>query len=228
MEIGIYTFADVAPGGSHRAAPAPAGRGNGTRRPGRASTSSALGEHHRPDYAVSAPVVALAAGAARTKQHPPHQCRHRAELGRPGPRLPAVRDARSASRTGGPRSWPGRGSFIESFPLFGYDLDDYDALFAEKLDLLTEAASISETVTWQGRNRARRSTKRDALSAPRCSTRCRCGSRSAARRSRWCAPATLGLPHGARHHRRRPEAFRALFRSLPRGMVARQPHSRRT
>jgi hypothetical protein len=47
----------------------------------------------------------------------------------------------------------GRGSFIESFPLFGYDLDDYDALFAEKLDLLL-ALRESERVTWSGRLRA--------------------------------------------------------------------------
>ena len=46
----------------------------------------------------------------------------------------------------------GRGSFIESFPLFGYDLDDYDALFAEKLDLLL-ALSDSEKVTWSGEHR---------------------------------------------------------------------------
>ena len=47
----------------------------------------------------------------------------------------------------------GRGSFTESFPLFGYDLDDYDELFAEKLQLLLEIRS-SERVTWQGRHRA--------------------------------------------------------------------------
>ena len=47
----------------------------------------------------------------------------------------------------------GRGSFIESFPLFGYDLDDYDALFAEKLDLLLELRE-REQVTWSGRLRA--------------------------------------------------------------------------
>ena len=44
----------------------------------------------------------------------------------------------------------GRGSFIESFPLFGYDLDDYDELFAEKLDLLLEVRA-AERVTWRGR-----------------------------------------------------------------------------
>src|SRR6202043_1280914 len=47
----------------------------------------------------------------------------------------------------------GRGSFIESFPLFGYDLNDYDELFAEKLDLLLKIRA-SERVTWSGRHRA--------------------------------------------------------------------------
>ena len=46
----------------------------------------------------------------------------------------------------------GRGSFVESFPLFGYDLADYDALFAEKLDLLL-AVRANERVTWSGRHR---------------------------------------------------------------------------
>src|SRR5205823_14016732 len=49
--------------------------------------------------------------------------------------------------------WAGRGSFIESFPLFGYDLDDYDELFAEKLDLLLRIRE-STYVTWSGRHRA--------------------------------------------------------------------------
>ena len=49
--------------------------------------------------------------------------------------------------------WAGRGSFTESFPLFGYDLEDYDELFAEKLELLLEIRA-SERVTWSGRHRA--------------------------------------------------------------------------
>ena len=81
----------------------------------------------------------------------------------------------------------GRGSFIESFPLFGYDLDDYDELFAEKLELLL-AIRESERVTWSGRHRARARTTRSS-GRGRCRIRCRCGSRSAARRSRWSAPA---------------------------------------
>lgn len=150
MEIGLYTFADVAPGGSH---------------PQRLRELVAemeladqvgldvfgLGEHHRPDYAVSSPAVALAAGAARTKtirltsavtvlssDDPVRVFQQYATL-----------DGISGGRA---EIMAGRGSFIESFPLFGYDLADYDALFAEKLDLLLKLRDM-ETVSWQGQLR---------------------------------------------------------------------------
>ena len=112
-----------------------------------------VGEHHRPDFAVSAPAVVLAAAAERTVADPADQRRQRAVA--PTTRCGSSRSSRrsTCSRAGGPRSWPGAGSFIESFPLFGYDLDDYDALFAEKLDLLL-ALRESERVTWSGRLRA--------------------------------------------------------------------------
>jgi len=108
----------------------------------------ALGEHHRPDYAVSAPAVALAFAAARTKtirlssavtvlssDDPVRVYQQYATL-----------DLLSCGRA---EIMAGRGSFIESFPLFGYDLDDYDELFAEKLELLL-AIRASERVTWEG------------------------------------------------------------------------------
>lgn len=111
-----------------------------------------LGEHHRPDYAASAPVVALAAAAERTKRikltsavtvlssdDPVRVFQQFATL-----------DLLSGGRA---EIMAGRGSFIESFPLFGYDLSDYDELFAEKLDLLL-ALRESERVTWSGNHRA--------------------------------------------------------------------------
>src|SRR5271157_824 len=111
-----------------------------------------LGEHHRPDYAVSAPAVALAAGAARTKRirltsavtvlSSDDPVRVYEEF--------ATLDCLSGGRA---EIMAGRGSFIESFPLFGYDLDDYDALFAEKLDLLLAIRANPHPV-WRGEHRA--------------------------------------------------------------------------
>jgi len=110
-----------------------------------------VGEHHRPDFASSSPVVVLAAAAGRTK---------RIRL------TPAVvilssddpvrvfQDYATLDLVSNGRAelLVGRGSFIESFPLFGYSLSDYDALFSEKLDLLL-AIRASEQVTWSGRFR---------------------------------------------------------------------------
>jgi probable LLM family oxidoreductase len=112
----------------------------------------AIGEHHRPDFAASAPAVVLAAIAARTR---------RIRLSSAVTVLSSddpVRVFQSFSTLdllshGRAEIMAGRGSFIESFPLFGYDLDDYDELFAEKLDLLL-AIREQEHVTWSGRHRA--------------------------------------------------------------------------
>src|SRR5580704_1190075 len=111
-----------------------------------------LGEHHRPDYAVSAPAVVLAAGAARTKR-----IRFTSAVTVLSSDDPvrvyqqfATLDLLSGGRA---EIMAGRGSFIESFPLFGLNLDDYDALFAEKLDLLLQIRA-KPVVTWQGRHRA--------------------------------------------------------------------------
>jgi probable LLM family oxidoreductase len=110
-----------------------------------------VGEHHRPDFAVSAPAVVLAAAAARTKN---------IRLGSAVTVLSsddpvrvyqdfATLDLLSRGRA---EIWAGRGSFVESFPLFGQDLEDYDDLFAEKLGLLLEVRK-QEKVTWSGRHR---------------------------------------------------------------------------
>jgi probable LLM family oxidoreductase len=112
----------------------------------------AIGEHHRPDFLISSPAVALAAIAARTErirlssavtvlssEDPVRVFQQFAEL-----------DLISGGRA---EIMAGRGSFVESFPLFGYDLDDYDALYGEKLELLLKIRE-SEHVTWAGRLRA--------------------------------------------------------------------------
>jgi probable LLM family oxidoreductase len=111
-----------------------------------------LGEHHRPDYAVSAPAVVLGAAAARTSRI--RLTSTVTVLSSDDPvrvfQQYATLDLLSRGRA---EVMAGRGSFIESFPLFGYDLDDYDELFAEKLDLLLRLRD-SVRVTWTGRHRA--------------------------------------------------------------------------
>ncbi len=112
----------------------------------------ALGEHHRPDFMVSAPEVILAAGAAVTS---------RIRLSSAVTVLSSADPVRvyqnfaSLDLVSGGRAeiMAGRGSFIESFPLFGYDLQDYDELFTEKLDLLLRI-NQQEKVTWKGKFRA--------------------------------------------------------------------------
>src|SRR3954449_8053739 len=110
-----------------------------------------LGEHHRPDYAISAPSVVLAAAAVRTTQIRLTSAVTVLSSEDPvrGFQQFATVDLLSGGRA---EIMAGRGSFIESFPLFGYDLDDYDDLFASKLDLLLRIRE-SERVTWSGRLR---------------------------------------------------------------------------
>ena len=110
-----------------------------------------VGEHHRPDFAVSAPEVVLAAIAGRSR---------RIRLGSAVTVLSSDDPIRvfqrfstlNAAANGRAEVTLGRGSFIESFPLFGYDLSQYEELFEEKLDLFA-ALLRSDTVTWQGRTR---------------------------------------------------------------------------
>jgi alkanesulfonate monooxygenase SsuD/methylene tetrahydromethanopterin reductase-like flavin-dependent oxidoreductase (luciferase family) len=136
MEIGVYTFADV------RGGRTPQERFAQLLEEADLADQVGLdvfgvGEHHRPDYAISAPAVALAAIAARTSRirltsavtvlssdDPVRVLQQFAEV-----------DLISGGRA---EIMLGRGSFIESFPLFGYDLADYDRLFAEKLARLVE------------------------------------------------------------------------------------------
>src|SRR3990170_8615252 len=111
----------------------------------------AVGEHHRPDYAVSAPAVVLAAGAARTKRI--RLSSAVTVLSSDDP-VRVFQQFATLDLVSGGRAeiMVGRGSFIESFPLFGYDLRDYDSLFEEKLELLLKLRE-SERITWSGRHR---------------------------------------------------------------------------
>jgi probable LLM family oxidoreductase len=111
----------------------------------------AIGEHHRIDYLASAPAVILAAAASRTRSI--RLSSAVTVLSSDDPvrvfQSFATLDLISAGRA---EIMAGRGSFIESFPLFGYSLNDYDALFSEKLDLLLKLRD-SERVSWAGRFR---------------------------------------------------------------------------
>jgi probable LLM family oxidoreductase len=112
----------------------------------------AVGEHHRPDYLVSSPAVALAAIAARTKRI--RLSSAVSVLSSDDPVRVFQQFAHVDLISGGRAEiMAGRGSFIESFPLFGYDLEDYDELFAEKLELLLRIRE-STHVTWSGQHRA--------------------------------------------------------------------------
>ncbi len=111
-----------------------------------------IGEHHRKEFLDSAPAVILAAAAARTKRI--RLTSAVAVLSAADPvrvfQSFATLDLISGGRA---EMVVGRGSFIEAFPLFGLDLDDYDSLFAEKLDLLLKIRE-NEHVHWSGRHRA--------------------------------------------------------------------------
>jgi probable LLM family oxidoreductase len=157
MELGLYTFADVDPN-------ATIGKGaEGARRIKDLIEEIeladqvgldffGLGEHHREDYAVSSPATVLAAAAVKTKNIKLSSAV--TVLSSDDPvrvyQQFATLDLISNGRA---EIMAGRGSFIESYPLFGYDLDDYDTLFAEKLDLLM-ALNEGEHVTWSGTKRA--------------------------------------------------------------------------
>ena len=151
MELGLATFADLASGVSPRK------RMQELMEEIRLADQLGLdvfgvGEHHRPDFLVSAPAVVLGAAAVVTErirlssavtvlssEDPVRVFQEFAEV-----------DLLSNGRA---EIMAGRGSFIESFPLFGYDLDDYDELYAEKLELLLKLREETK-VTWSGRHRA--------------------------------------------------------------------------
>src|SRR3954451_20191455 len=136
MELGLATFADLSSGVS------PEQRMRDLLEEAELADQLgldvfAVGEHHRPDFAVSSPAVALAAIAARTENI--RLSSAVTVLSSDDPVRVFQQFAHVDLISGGRAEiMAGRGSFIESFPLFGYDLDDYDDLFAEKLQLLLE------------------------------------------------------------------------------------------
>jgi probable LLM family oxidoreductase len=112
-----------------------------------------VGEHHRPDFVVSSPAVVLAAAAERTKRI--RLSSAVSVLSSDDP-IRVFQDFATLDLLSGGRAeiMAGRGSFVESFPLFGHDLHDYDSLFAQNLELLLKIRS-GERVTWpSGRHRA--------------------------------------------------------------------------
>jgi probable LLM family oxidoreductase len=150
MELGLATFADLASGVS------PLQRMQDLIEEVELADQLGLdvfgvGEHHRPDFLVSAPAVVLGAAAVKTE---------RIRLSSAVTVLSSADPVRvfqdfaevDLLSNGRAEIMAGRGSFIESFPLFGYDLDDYDELYAEKLELLL-ALRAQTRVSWSGRHR---------------------------------------------------------------------------
>ncbi|UOQ98405.1 LLM class flavin-dependent oxidoreductase [Hymenobacter sp. 5317J-9] len=156
MELGISSFGEVAP--AHVAGQDPAATQRMQELLALARRADevgldvlALGEHHRSDFIISSPEVVLAAAAAVTKNirlSSAVTVLSSADPVRTFQNFATV-DLISGGRV---EIIAGRGSFIESYPLFGYDLNDYDELFVEKLNLLLKI-NESEVVTWQGKHR---------------------------------------------------------------------------
>lgn len=150
MEFGLCTFADMNPGGDARQ------RLLDLLEEFKLADELGLdvfglGEHHRSDYAVSNPATVLAAAAVLTKNIKLSSAVTVLSSDDP---VRVFQQFATVDLLSGGRAeiMAGRGSFTESFPLFGYDLGDYDALFSEKLDLLMRI-NASETLSWQGTHR---------------------------------------------------------------------------
>jgi probable LLM family oxidoreductase len=157
MELGIYTFAEIAPDpvtgqliSGHERMQNLLEEIELTEQVG--LDVFAIGEHHRVEYLISSPAVVLAAAAAKTKRIKLSSAVTVLSSDDP---VRVYQDFATVDLISGGRAeiMAGRGSFIESFPLFGYDLKDYDELFAEKLGLLLEL-NKREKVTWRGKHRA--------------------------------------------------------------------------
>jgi probable LLM family oxidoreductase len=157
MELGVYTFAELRQDPQRGAAIDPRQRLRDLLEEIELADQVGLdvfgvGEHHRPDFAVSAPAVVLAAATERTKNI--RLTSAVTVLSSDDP-VRVFQEFSTLDLLSGGRAeiMAGRGSFIESFPLFGYDLNDYDELFTEKLELLVRLRE-SERITWSGRHRA--------------------------------------------------------------------------
>jgi probable LLM family oxidoreductase len=157
MEIGIFTFAELQADPSDGSRISPAERIRWLLEEVELADQVGLdvfglGEHHRPDFVVSAPAVVLAAAAERTERI---RLTSAVSVISSDDPVRVFQDFATLDLLSNGRAeiMAGRGSFIESFPLFGYDLNDYDDLFAEKLMLLLQLRR-SERITWRGLHRA--------------------------------------------------------------------------
>lgn len=155
--MGLYSFAELTPDPHTGAMISPAERLSNLLEAIELADQVGLdlfgvGEHHRPDYVSSAPAVILAAAAARTQSI--RLSTAVTVLSSDDP-VRVFQDFSTLDLISQGRAeiMAGRGSFVESFPLFGYDLHDYDELFSEKLDLLLQLRA-AERVTWAGKHRA--------------------------------------------------------------------------
>ncbi|MCB8986027.1 MAG: LLM class flavin-dependent oxidoreductase [Ardenticatenaceae bacterium] len=156
FEIGLYSFAELTPDPRTGQKISPAQRLHNLLAEIELADQVgldvfAIGEHHRPDFVSSAPAVILAAAAARTRSIRLSSAVTVLSSDDPVRVFQdfATLDLLSQGRA---EIMAGRGSFIESFPLFGYDLRDYNALFVEKLELLLKIRA-SEKVSWSGKHR---------------------------------------------------------------------------
>ncbi len=156
MELGLYTFADMQPDGVSGGAMNAHQRIKNLMEEIQLADQLGLdvfgiGEHHRADYAVSSPAVILGAAAAITKNIKLSSAVTVLSSDDP---VRVFQDFATVDLLSGGRAeiMAGRGSFIESFPLFGHDLQDYDELFTEKLELLLQL-NKKETLSWQGKHR---------------------------------------------------------------------------
>lgn len=154
MEIGIYTFADIATHPVTKQGITPKQRMLNLMEEIELADQAgldvfALGEHHRPEYLVSAPAVVLGAAAVKTKRIKLSSAVTVLSSDDP---VRVFQQFATVDLLSGGRAEiiAGRGSFIESFPLFGYDLKDYDDLFSEKLDMLVKL-NKNERLSWKGK-----------------------------------------------------------------------------
>jgi probable LLM family oxidoreductase len=156
VELGIYTFAELTPDPETGHTISPAERLRNLIEEIELADQVGLevfgvGEHHRPDFAVSSPAVVLAAAGERTGSI---RLTSAVSVISSDDPVRVFQDFATLDLLSGGRAeiMAGRGSFVESFPLFGYDLNEYDELFEEKLRLLI-ALRESEIVSWRGTRR---------------------------------------------------------------------------
>jgi len=225
MELGIYTFGETTPDPDGGRTISPAERLRDLVEEAVLAEQVGLdvfgvGEHHRPDFAVATPAVVLAYVAARTQRI--RLTSAATVLGSDDP-VRVFQEFATLDLLSGGRAeiMAGRGSFIESFPLFGYDLADYDTLFSEKLDC---CSSCARTRGSPGRGGTARRWWTSRCTAPGAGPDAGMG-RGRRHAAVGVARRTARPADGARDHRRRIRALRPDVRAVPRAAPARRPRS---